>query len=112
MIGRDQFKTGAAGAMQVKAYFVLDITVHDYGRFKTYIDAIPAIIARHNGKYIVQGAEPTPLEGEWKHERLVVIEFSSRTDAEALLNDPEAQELFAIRHASTTGRLLLADGCT
>ncbi|UPJ58686.1 DUF1330 domain-containing protein [Bradyrhizobium sp. 192] len=96
----------------MKAYFVLDITVHDYGRFKTYLDAIPAIIARHNGKYIVQGVEPTPLEGEWKHERLVVIEFSSRTDAEALLNDPEAHELFAIRHASTTGRLLLADGCT
>lgn len=96
----------------MKAYFVLDITVHDYARFKTYIDAIPAIMARHHGKYIVEGVEPLPLEGEWDHARLVIIEFPSRADAEALLSDPEAQKLFAIRHATTTGRLLLADGCT
>src|SRR3954453_17718613 len=102
--------TNSTGAVQVKAYFVLDITVHDFGRFKTYIDAIPAIIERHHGRYIVQGVEPTPLEDEWKHERLVVIEFPSRADAEALLRDPEAKKLFAVRHATTTGRLLLADG--
>lgn len=60
----------------MKAYFVLDITVHDFGRFKTYIDAIPAIIERHHGR------------------------------------DPEAKKLFTVRHATTTGRLLLADGCT
>ena len=96
----------------MKAYFVLDITVHDYKRFKTYIDEIPKIIARHRGKYIVQGVEPVPLEGEWKHERLVVIEFPDRTNADALLNDPDAQQLFRLRHSTTTGRMLLADGCT
>jgi uncharacterized protein (DUF1330 family) len=96
----------------MKAYFVLDITVHDYNRFKTYIDEIPKIIARHLGRYIVQGVEPTALEGEWKYERLVVIEFPDRANAEALLNDPDAQQLFKLRHSTTTGRLLLADGCT
>jgi len=96
----------------MKAYFVLDITVNDYKRFKKYIDEIPGIIARHGGKYIVQGVEPTPLEGEWRYERLVIIEFPGRANAEALLNDPDAQELFKIRHNTTTGRMLLADGCT
>ena len=96
----------------MKAYFVLDITVNDYKRFKKYIDEIPSIIARHDGKYIVQGVEPTPLEGEWRYERLVIIEFPGRANAEALLNDPDAQELFRIRHNTTTGRMLLADGCT
>ena len=96
----------------MKAYFVLDITVNDYLRFKKYIEEIPAILARHGGRYIVQGAEPTLLEGEWKHQRLVVIEFPDRAHAESLLGDPDAQELFKLRHATTTGRLLLADGCT
>lgn len=95
----------------MKAYFVLDITVHDYKRFKTYIDEIPAIIARHGGRYIVQGVEPTLLEGEWTHERLVVIEFPDRAHAEALLQDPDAQSLFKLRHDTTTGRFLLVDGC-
>lgn len=96
----------------MKAYFVLDITVQDYARFKAYIDGIPAIIARHRGRYIVQGVQPTCLEGEWTHDRLVIIEFPDRAHAESLLNDPNAQQLFALRHATTTGRLLLADGCT
>ncbi len=96
----------------MKAYFILDITVRDYKRFKKYIDEIPTIIARHSGKYIVQGVEPVVLEGEWRHERLVVIEFPDRTNAEALLNDPDAQQLFKLRHNTTTGRMLLADGCT
>jgi uncharacterized protein (DUF1330 family) len=96
----------------MKSYFVLDITVNDYKSFKKYIDGIPGIIARHGGKYIVQGVEPTPLEGEWRYERLVIIEFPGRANAEALLNDPDAQELFKIRHNTTTGRMLLADGCT
>jgi uncharacterized protein (DUF1330 family) len=96
----------------MKAYFVLDITVHDYNRFKAYIDEIPDIIARHRGKYIVQGVEPTCLEGEWTHERLVIIEFPDRAHAEALLSDPDAQHLFELRHSTTTGRMLLAEGCT
>jgi uncharacterized protein (DUF1330 family) len=96
----------------MKAYFVLDITVNDYTRFKKYIHEMPSIIARHGGKYIVQGVEPTPIEGEWKHERLVIIEFPDRANAEALLSDPDAQELFKLRHEITKGRMLLADGCT
>jgi uncharacterized protein (DUF1330 family) len=73
---------------------------------------MPKIIARHLGKYIVRGVEPTVVEGEWKHERLVVIEFPNRANAEALLNDPDAQQLFKLRHSTTTGRMLFADGCT
>lgn len=96
----------------MKAYLVLDITVHDDKRFKTYVDEIPDIIARHGGRYIVQGVKPTCLEGEWTHERLVIIEFPDRAHAEALLGDPDAQQLFKLRHGTTTGRLLLAEGCT
>ncbi|MGJ5068885.1 hypothetical protein [Bradyrhizobium sp. SZCCHNRI1009] len=29
----------------MKAYLVLDLAVHDFPAFKTYIDAIPAFIA-------------------------------------------------------------------
>jgi hypothetical protein len=31
---------------------------------------------------------------------------------EAFLSDPEIQDLFKLRHATTTGKLVLADGCT
>ena len=96
----------------MKAYLVLDLAVNDYGGFKRYVAAIPAFIARHSGKYIVQGVRPTTIEGDWKPERLVIIEFPEREKAEAFLRDPEIQDLFKVRHDTTTSKLLLADGCT
>jgi uncharacterized protein (DUF1330 family) len=51
------------------------------------------------------------MEGDWTPDRVVVIEFPSRGNAEAFLGDPECQDLFAIRHRTTTSKLILVDGC-
>jgi len=96
----------------MKAYLVLDLSVNELGGFRKYIAEIPAFIARHSGKYIVRGVQPTPIEGDWKPERMVIIEFPERENAEAFLSDPEIQALFKVRHETTTSRLVLADGCT
>jgi uncharacterized protein (DUF1330 family) len=96
----------------MKAYLVLDLSVNDFSRFRKYIAEIPAFIAKHSGKYIVQGVQPTPIEGGWKPERMVILEFPHRENAEAFLDDPEIQDLFKLRHDTTTSKLVLADGCT
>jgi uncharacterized protein (DUF1330 family) len=76
----------------MKAYLVLDLTIHDFAGFGPYIAGIPAFIEKHSGKYIVQGVQPTTMEGDWSPERMVVIEFPN---AEAFLSDPDCQDLFA-----------------
>ncbi len=96
----------------MKAYLVLDLTVHDFAGFGPYMAAIPEHIARHGGRYIVQGAEPTVIEGGWTPSRLVILEFPDRAYAEGFLGDPELQELFKVRHDTTTSRLVLVEGCT
>lgn len=96
----------------MKAYLVLDLKVNDFAGFRKYIAEIPAFIARHSGRYIVQGVQPVTIEGDWKPERMVIIEFPEREKAQAFLSDPEIQDLFRIRHATTTSRLVLAEGCT
>ena len=96
----------------MKAYLVLDLSVNDLAGFRKYIAEIPAFIAKHAGKYLVQGSRPTPIEGDWKPERMVIIEFPEREKAEAFLSDPEIKDLFKVRHDTTTSKLVLADGCT
>lgn len=96
----------------MKAYLVLDLQVDDLEGFLPYVAQIPAHIERHGGQYIVRGVEPTCVEGDWKPQRLVVIEFPERARAEAFLGDPTIQDLFKVRHATTTSKLLLVDGCT
>lgn len=96
----------------MKAYLVLDLTIHNLARFRPYIAAIPTFIEKHSGRYIVQGVQPTTMEGDWTPERMVVIEFPARENAEAFLRDPDAQRLFDIRHKTTTSKLVLVDGCS
>lgn len=95
----------------MKAYLVLDLAVRDVRGFMPYAQAIPAFIEKHGGRYVVRGAKPTVVEGDWTPERLVVLEFPAREAAEAFLGDPECQPLFDRRHATTTSRLVLVDGC-
>jgi uncharacterized protein (DUF1330 family) len=96
----------------MKAYLVLDLSVDNFAGFRKYIAEIPAFIAKHSGKYIVQGAEPTTIEGDWKPERMVILEFPEREKAETFLSDPGVQDLFKVRHQTTTSRLVLVEGCT
>ena len=95
----------------MKAYLVLDFSVHDLPGFRPYVSAIPSFIEKHGGRYIVRGAQPTIMEGEWAPERMVILEFPSRDNAKAFLADPEAQSLFRRRHQTTTSHLVLLDGC-
>ncbi|WP_374576509.1 DUF1330 domain-containing protein [Phenylobacterium sp.] len=92
------------------AYLVLDLTVNDLRDFLPYVDAIPAFIAKHGGRYASKGADPVVLEGDWSPNRLVILEFPSQDHARAFLTDPEAQDLFARRHRSTISRLLMVEG--
>ncbi len=96
----------------MKAYLVLDFSVNDFAGFRKYVAEIPAFIVKHSGKYIVRGVQPTTIEGDWKPERMVILEFPARENASAFLSDPEIQDLFKVRHDTTTSKLVLVDGCT
>lgn len=95
----------------MKAYLVLDFTITDMAGFMRYVRRIPVQIARHGGRYIVRGETPTPVEGDWKPDHMVILEFPSHENAEAFLADPKSQDLFKVRHETTVSRLVLVDGC-
>ena len=84
----------------------------DYCKQRQQIEKVPAFISRHGRKCIVQGAEPMPKEGDWRPERMVILEFPARENAEHFLGDPDFQDLVKIRHEATTSRLVLVDGCS
>ncbi len=95
----------------MNGYLILDLSIKNIESFLEYIDKIPEFIKKHGGRYIVQGVEPEIMEGDWHPERVVILEFPSKEKAREFLKDPDAQSLFAIRHKSTTSKLILAEGC-
>jgi uncharacterized protein (DUF1330 family) len=98
--------------VKMKGYLVLDLSIKILEGFLEYAEKIPAFIEKHGGRYIVQGVVPEKMEGEWKPDRLVILEFPSTEKAKEFLNDPDAQGLFSLRHKTTNSQLILAQGCT
>ncbi|USD21703.1 DUF1330 domain-containing protein [Microbulbifer variabilis] len=95
----------------MKGYLVLDFSIKVLESFLEYAEKIPTFIEKHGGRYIVKGVVPEKMEGNWIPERLVILEFPSTEKAKEFLADPEAQDLFEIRHKTTNSQLILAEGC-
>ena len=95
----------------MNAYLIFDIEIHDLMVFKSYAAEIPTFVKKHSGRHLTLGAEPESIEGNWEPKRLVIIEFPSKENAQEFLNDSDAQPVFAIRHKSTTSKLVLVEGC-
>ena len=94
----------------MSVYLVVDITVHDSERYKEYVNQVPPFIEKHQGVYRVRGGKTEIKEGNWHPQRLVVIEFPTKQQANAFLNDPDYQPVAAIRHETATTHMVLVEG--
>lgn len=95
------------------AYLIIDLKISDLAGFMVYAERIPALIEKHSGRYIVQGVEPTVIEGSDDDiERSVILEFPNRSAAQAFLEERSRSDLHSIWADTTNSRILLVDGCS
>jgi uncharacterized protein (DUF1330 family) len=92
------------------AYLIANITVTDPAGFEAYRQAVPAVIARFGGRYLVRGGAVAVKEGEPGLNRVVILEFPDMAAAQAFYHSAEYAPLIAMRLASTTGSLALVEG--
>jgi uncharacterized protein (DUF1330 family) len=92
------------------AYLIANITVTDAAGFEAYRAAVPAVIARFGGRYLVRGGAIDVKEGTPGLNRLVILEFPDMATARAFYDSPDYAPLLAMRLASTTGSVVLAEG--
>jgi len=92
------------------AYIIADIDLREPERYREYVEKVPALIAKHGGRYRVRGGEAEVLEGTWTPSRLVVLEFPSREAALAMYNDPDYLPFRTLRQSISRSNLVIVDG--
>lgn len=92
------------------AYLIATIAIHDPETYKKYTAHTPGLVARHGGKFLTRGAPVTALEGPAFTDRMVILEFPTKSDVEAFFNDPAYQEAAVFRRAASVGRLVVQEG--
>jgi uncharacterized protein (DUF1330 family) len=89
-------------------YVIADIEIQNPGAMTEYLTAVPPIVRKHGGRYLVRGGKCETVEGDWKANSIVVLEFLDADAARAFLDDPEYSPWKAIRleHCRTRGILV------
>jgi uncharacterized protein (DUF1330 family) len=93
-----------------KAYVIVDVEVTDPERYEEYKRLSTLAAQRYGGAFIVRGGEVSVLEGDWRPNRLVVLEFADEASARRWYESPEYREAIEIRHETARSSLVLVPG--
>jgi uncharacterized protein (DUF1330 family) len=94
----------------MKAYAIFGETIQDQATFDEYRKHVLPTLVQYKGQFVVRGGSFTVLEGDWPHQRFVIIEFPSRADAEGWYHSPEYQRIVGLRLKSSKGSAIIIDG--
>jgi uncharacterized protein (DUF1330 family) len=92
------------------AYVIVDVTVTDLKEMEEYRKQVPATLAKYGGRFIVRGGAHQTVEGDWKPNRLVVLEFPSMEQARRWYDSEEYREPKAIRLRAGRANLVFVEG--
>jgi uncharacterized protein (DUF1330 family) len=94
----------------MKAYAIVGENIHDQAMFDAYRKDVLPTLAPFRGEFVVRGGAFSVLEGEFPYQRLVMIAFPSRVEAEGWYRSDAYQKLLPLRLKSATGVFVIVDG--
>ena len=94
----------------MSAYVLVEIEVLDEAKYEPYKHLAPPLVAKYGGRFLVRGGATETLEGGWRPERLVILEFPSVESVRAWWGAPEYEGPKALRQAATHTRMVVVEG--
>jgi uncharacterized protein (DUF1330 family) len=94
----------------VPAYVVVDVTVTDQALMEEYRKQVPATLAKYGGRFLVRGGAHQTVEGDWKPNRLVILEFPSMAQAQRWYDSEEYREPKAMRLKAGRANFVMVEG--
>ena len=100
----------ARGVQSMPVYLLIDINVLDQELYTEYTTQVLPLVERYGGRYLVRGNEVYPVSGNWRPERLVLVQFETMDQVQDFLACPDYQALIPLRHRASTSRSIIAEG--
>jgi uncharacterized protein (DUF1330 family) len=94
----------------VTAYLIVDNEITDPKAYDEYRRQVMPLVERFGGRFRVRGGAISPLEGDWKPRRLVIIEFPSMDALQAWYRSPEYAPMLSLRQTASRGSVVAVEG--
>jgi uncharacterized protein (DUF1330 family) len=92
------------------AYWIGEHVITDPGKFEKYLRKAVPMIERFGGHYLTRAGSHEVLEGDWRPDRVMVIEFPDMAAIKAFYHSLEYQPLIALRRSAATDVIIAAEG--
>jgi uncharacterized protein (DUF1330 family) len=92
------------------AYVIVDLTVTDLPTMEEYRKRVPATLTPYGGRFLVRGGAHQTVEGDWKPNRLVILEFPTMDQAKCWYDSEEYREPKAMRLRAGRANMVMVDG--
>ncbi len=92
------------------AYVIVELDITDPAGYDDYRKLVPPTLAAYGGKFVVRGGACETLEGSWRPQRMVVLEFPSVGRAKEWWSSPEYREAKALRQRTARSEMIVVEG--
>jgi uncharacterized protein (DUF1330 family) len=92
------------------AYVITETDVHDQEQYERYKAVSPAAIAAGGGRFMARGGDLAVLEGDWRPQRLVLLEFEDLEAAKRWYDSPEYREARRLREGAAILKMVAVEG--
>src|SRR4051812_47451362 len=99
-----------AGGRRMTVYALAQLSIHDRSRYDRYAARFADVLKNFEGRVLAADESPVVLEGQWAHQKVVLIAFPDAAELERWASSPEYQEIAKDRVAATTATVLMVHG--
>jgi uncharacterized protein (DUF1330 family) len=92
------------------AYVIVDIEITDPIGYEQYKKMASESIKLYGGKYLARGGPNETLEGDWKANRLVILEFENTARVKTWLTSSEYSPARDLRHKFACSKMIVVEG--
>lgn len=94
----------------MSAYLIIQATVTDWDKFKSYVEVVPSLISQFGGEYVVMESHPELFEGEFSPASVVVSKWPSKSAAKTFWQSDEYEQAKPLRDGAGTFNVMLVGG--
>jgi uncharacterized protein (DUF1330 family) len=91
-------------------YLIIDIAIIDPDVYGEFVARVPAVVEKYGGRYLARSGEVSTMVGDWRPERIVLIEFESIEQVQEFFASPEYVDLVSLREQSAATRAIIVEG--
>lgn len=91
-------------------YCLAQISIHDREAYGRYVARFTEVFEQFNGRLLAADESPTVMEGDWNHQKVILMAFPDEASLRAWSDSDAYREISKDRHAGTTGVGLIVKG--